>query len=129
MIKFLTSSFFSIIYSSVPRSDGLNASRSPFPNRLKLSIKSEMKRAGNTIIYGYVLKYGCALESIFPTLVILPVLRVMIPRYDRLDSVMIIPGMVKTELVMIVPNELGKMCLNISLPSLAPNVLAASTYS
>ena len=35
----------------------------------------------------------------------------------------------KTQLVMIVPKEFGKICLNIMRLSLAPNVRAAKTYS
>ena len=41
----------------------------------------------------------------------------------------ITPGITSTEPVMMVPNELGKMCLNMMLQSLAPSVLAARTYS
>ena len=35
----------------------------------------------------------------------------------------------RTELVIIVPNAFGKICLNINLESFAPNVLAAIIYS
>ncbi len=48
-----------------------------------------------------------------------------IPKYENEVSELITLGIVSAQLVIIVPNELGKMCLNISLQSEAPKVLAA----
>ncbi len=78
---------------------------------------------------GYVARYFCAPAKRVPTDVKFPVERLMMPKYDKLVSEKIMPGMTKTELVMMVPSELGKMCLNMILQSDAPNVLAARTYS
>ena len=40
-----------------------------------------------------------------------------------------VEGIISTLAVMMVPMELGSMCLNISLMSLEPRVRLASTYS
>ena len=55
--------------------------------------------------------------------------KLMMPRYDKLVSLRITPGISNAHDVMIVPNELGKMCFVISLKSFAPSVLDAMTYS
>lgn len=78
---------------------------------------------------GYVTKYGCPPANKVPTEVMLEVDKLIIPKYDNDVSEKIIPGITRTELVTIVPNELGKMCLNIIRKSFAPNVLDAKTYS
>ena len=81
------------------------------------------------MICGSVLKYSLPFASIVPSDVDVAPWKLTIPRYDNVVSERIVLGMIRIEDVMIVPNAFGKMCLNISLPSLAPNVLAASTYS
>ena len=47
--RFLTSNILSIYYSSTPRSDGLNASLNPLPNKLKHIISNESTNAGHII--------------------------------------------------------------------------------
>ena len=64
-----------------------------------------------------------------PRLVIVEPPRFTIPRKLKMLSLKIVPGMTSTEDVMIVPSELGKICFQIIRLSLAPNVLAAMTYS
>ena len=58
----------------------MNASRRPLPNRLKESINKLINTAGKRIMWGYVNKKFCPVERSVPTLVILPVLRLIIPR-------------------------------------------------
>ena len=88
-----------------------------------------MKIHGNKIICGSVLKYCCPFESNVPRDVKFLPLKLIIPRYDRVDSVKIALGITNTDDVIKVPREFGKMCLNIKRLSRAPKVLAARTYS
>ena len=88
-----------------------------------------MNIAGNKIICGYDTRNGCPAANKVPTDVILPELRLIMPKYDNDVSEKIIPGIIRTELVIIVPKAFGKICLNIILGSLAPNVREARTYS
>jgi hypothetical protein len=96
---------------------------------LKEISSKEINAAGQKIMWGYVESKPLPFESNVPTDVCVEDSRLTIPRYVKLDSEKITPGIIRILPVISVPIALGKMCLNISLLSLAPSVLAERTYS
>ncbi len=107
----------------------MNASRKPLPNKLKQIISNDKKNAGKNNSCGYASKLPFADAIKAPIDVSFSPLKLIIPKYVSIVSDHITPGITSTVLVTIVPSELGKMCLNIILGSLAPSVRAAKTYS
>lgn len=85
--------------------------------------------AGAKMICGKVVRYFCPFDNIVPKEVIPLSFRLTMLKYDNIDSLKIVAGIVKTEEVMIVPSVFGKICFHMTRTSLAPNVLAAKTYS
>lgn len=88
-----------------------------------------MNIAGNNTTCGALVITDCPAVSIEPIDERVALSRFTTPRYESEVSLNITPGITSTEPVMSVPRELGNMCLNIILASLAPRVLAARTYS
>lgn len=88
-----------------------------------------MNNAGNNTTCGAVVRTFCPAESIEPTLDIVELSKLIIPKYDKDVSLKMTPGITSTEPVIIVPIEFGKICRHIMRISLAPSVRAASTYS
>ena len=70
-----------------------------------------------------------ASERSVPRLVILEPPKLTIPRKLKMLSLKIVLGITRTEEVIMVPKELGKICFQINRLSRAPNVPAAMTYS
>lgn len=71
----------------------------------------------------------CPSETIAPKETIDDEVKSIIPKYDNDDSEKMTLGTINTDEVTNVPAALGKICLNINLPSLAPKVREAKTYS
>ena len=70
-----------------------------------------------------------ASDNNVPKLVAFEPPKLTIPKKLNILSLKITLGITKADDVIIVPSVLGKICFQIILLSLAPNVLAAITYS
>ena len=130
IFNFFTSKILSdILYSSTPLNVGLNASLNPLPNKLKQIISNDIIIAGKIIKCGNCVHMPLASDNNVPKLVAFEPPKLTIPKKLNILSLKITLGITKADDVIIVPSVLGKICFQIILLSLAPNVLAAITYS